>query len=219
MRMYASHSSCQHVYRTYKMWHLHSNLLHVQMCLLTKIQHDNMTRKLLACHPPNSLTDFSVKKKKILLQSSSMLTVILNFRNSKGEVAWGEGLCVCVCVGGFVCAYFSSFLSQGVVWAEADMAAIVGMFCVAVFVSGKVSEASLVTVRMCEVHWDVLILGILPPPPWDQPIMPPACKCLAERAREMERVERARQGDHAKTKTQWALWRSCVCPAQSETVV
>lgn len=60
------------------------------------------------------------------------------------------------------------------------MAAIVGVFCVAVFVSGRLSAASLVTVRTCEVHWDVLILGIVPLPPWDQPIMLPACKCLAE---------------------------------------
>lgn len=66
------------------------------------------------------------------------------------------------------------------------MAAIVGAFCVAVFVSGRLSAGSAVTVRTCEVHWDVLILGILPLPPWEQPIMPPACKCLAERGRETE---------------------------------
>lgn len=67
------------------------------------------------------------------------------------------------------------------------MAAIVGAFCVAVFVSGRLSAASLVTVRTCEVHWDVLVLGILPLPPWDQPIMPQACKCLAERERDRNR--------------------------------
>lgn len=72
------------------------------------------------------------------------------------------------------------------------MAAIVGAFCVAVFVSGRLSAASLVTVRTCEVHWDVLVLGILPPPPWDQPIMPAACKCLAERARDRN-IERGRE--------------------------
>lgn len=73
------------------------------------------------------------------------------------------------------------------------MAAIVGVFSVAVFVSGKLSAASLVTVRTCEVHWDVLVLGILPPPPWDQPIMPPACKCLAEREGQKQWKESKRE--------------------------
>lgn len=73
------------------------------------------------------------------------------------------------------------------------MAAIVGAFCVAVFVSGRLSAASVVTVRTCEVHWDVLVLGILPLPPWDQPIMPPACKCLAERKRKRKRQKQRKK--------------------------
>lgn len=56
------------------------------------------SRKLLGCHPPNSLTAFSVKKKKeekkLLLRSSCMLTVILNFGNWKGGGL--EGGCVCL---------------------------------------------------------------------------------------------------------------------------
>lgn len=59
-------------------------LPHVQMCLHIQTQHEFSPANCYNCQPPNSHTAFS-ESKKLLQQSSCMLTVIQNFGNCKGE--------------------------------------------------------------------------------------------------------------------------------------
>lgn len=68
-----------------------SKLQYVQMCLHTQTQYEFPFSKQLrrGCHPPNSRTAFS-ESKKLLQQSSCMLTVIPNFGNCKG----GREMCL-----------------------------------------------------------------------------------------------------------------------------
>lgn len=111
-----------------------------------------------------------------------MLTVIRNFGNCRGSRGVG---------GWWMCLVQLLLVTRCSLSGSRHGCHCGCVPCCCVCVSKAFSSEPL-TVRTCEVHWDVLILGILPLPPWDQPIMPPACKCLAEREGARESVLRQR---------------------------